>query len=150
MSSTFSFDDYEFEISKNCDVKQHLYFQKCIQLAQHSNLTHKHGCVIVYNNRVIGVGHNYKEKKLNNGCSIHAEICAMKSVKKNILPKCELYVVRLGPVLTTTKDIANEYEVYDDDIKRSVLKYSRPCPQCASLIQRFNIKKVYYSLNSYD
>jgi len=158
MSMTSCFDDYEVNISKSCDDKQIMYFKKCIQLAQHSNLTHKHGCVIVLNDRVIGVGHNYKENNLTNGCSVHAEICAMKSVKKNLLSKCELYVVRLGPMLTIKEtEASNSHICHDEDtfntpafIKRSCLKYSRPCARCASFIQKFNIKKVYYSLNAYD
>ena len=68
---------------KNCNKKQTIYFDKCIDIAQHSNLTHKHGCIVVYNNEIISAGHNYKENKLNNMCSIHAEISALRSTYTN-------------------------------------------------------------------
>ena len=82
---------------KNCNKKQTIYFDKCIDIAQHSNLTHKHGCIVVYNNEIISAGHNYKENKLNNLCSIHAEISALKNFKKKLIPKCVLLVVFLCP-----------------------------------------------------
>ena len=123
---------------KNCNKKQTIYFDKCIDIAQHSNLTHKHGCIIVYNNEIISAGHNYKEKKLNNLCSVHAEISALKNVKKKLIPKCELYVVRLGP---------NEKN-YNLKEECNYLKYSKPCSVCTEYLNKFNIKKVFYSINN--
>ena len=67
---------------------------------------------------------------------MHAEIVAINNAIKNkhkeILSECELYVVRIG---------SNSMD--------NLLKYSKPCINCQKYINKFNIKKIFYSTN-YD
>ena len=67
--------------------------------------------------------------------STHAEISAINKVKnKKQLSECEMYIVRIGP-----------------DKLNNMLKYSKPCINCQNYINKYNIKKIYYSTNyEYD
>lgn len=104
-----------------------------------SVMNHKHGAIIVHKKKIIATGFNYILKQYYHEFSIHAEISAINSLKgsqqlKTILPECELYVVRIGP---------NEYH--------ETLKYSKPCCKCQKVINKFGIRKAYYSTNyEYD
>ena len=73
------------------------------------------GAVIVKNNKIIGKGHNLKEK--NNDCTQHAEILAIKEASKSIknwrLTGCDMYVT------------------------------IEPCVMCSGAIYQSRIKKVY-------
>ena len=53
-----------------------------------SDLVSKHGCVIVSNGKIIGCGHNSsrtysRDGFINNTCSCHAEIAAIREVVSN-------------------------------------------------------------------
>ena len=53
-----------------------------------SDLASKHGCVIVSNGKIIGCGHNSsrtysRDGFINNTCSCHAEIAAIREVVSN-------------------------------------------------------------------
>ena len=152
-----NYDSIDIEISKTHDVQQEKFLKKCAFLASKSALTQKHGCIIVHRNEIISCGYNFKindnRKYLSNkdegmtssyiqpvhyndscttdhyacGFSVHAEISTIKKVKHKDLSKCDMYVVRIGPY--------------------SNLKYSHPCKICSEYIQKFGIKKVYYSVN---
>ena len=102
-----------------------------------SSLLHKHGACLVYRNRIVGKGHNYAV--YNSSCfyTIHAEVSAIKEfmrlgprmrLRKDILKECVLYVVRCG------KESMNY-----------PLKLSKPCSNCLNFIQKYNVKKVYWS-----
>lgn len=80
------------------------------------------GSVIVLNNRIIGRGHN--QVLLNNDCTCHGEIQAIRDACKNTssydLSDCELYTT------------------------------AYPCPMCLGAILWSNIKSVYYGCNLED
>ena len=102
-----SYDGVDQECSKSITTEQQQYIKKCLFLAKKSNLTQKHGCVIVRNKEIISSGYNFKIKndfytknedvKKNDVYSVHAEISTIKKVKNQDLTKCDMYVVRLGP-----------------------------------------------------
>jgi deoxycytidylate deaminase len=132
------YDGVDRDHSKTMNTEQQTYIQKCLNLAHKSNLTQKHGCVLVRRKKIISCGYNFKiqntflMKKQNNDYifSVHAEISTIKKVKNQDLSECELYVVRLGP----------KSKCYD-------MKYSHPCKACHTYIENNRIKKVYYSIN---
>jgi tRNA(Arg) A34 adenosine deaminase TadA len=135
-SKNHNYDGVDIDISKKSTDLQLEFFKKCIELAHKSNLTQKHGCVIVKKNQIISCGYNFKLKNNakflkrddTDAYSVHAEISTLKKVKQIDLTNCEMYVVRIGPHCT--------------------LKYSLPCQVCSCSIQEHGIRKVYYSINS--
>lgn len=106
------------------------------KIALNSTMLHKHGAIIVYKNKIIAEGFNYRCNYLSKEYSIHAEIAALNNVKgkyKKILNECTMYVVRN----------AMNFD--------NVLKYSKPCDNCKKAILKYNLKKIYYSTNyEYD
>lgn len=136
----FTLSKYEYSLNDNVNTKKkskHKYYlNQAANYAKYSELVHKHGCVIVYNDTIISYGHNKKNNSLKN-FSIHAEVDAInrlnkKYKSKKIISNCSLYVVRLRNGL-------NE----EDD-----LKMSKPCMGCASKIKKIGIKTVYYSVDN--
>ena len=138
-----NYDGVDNDVCKLSTNQQEKYFKKCMYLAQKSDLTQKHGCIIVRNNEIISSGYNFKIKNNANAyhklvdkyqCtySVHAEVSTLKKIKEKKLTNCEMYVVRLG--------------TYDGD--NFQLKYSHPCETCSCQIKSFGINKVYYSINS--
>jgi len=80
------------------------------------------GCVIVKDGKIIGRGHN--RVLLNNDCTCHGEMEAIRNASKNI----------------------NSY-----DLKDAVLyTTAAPCPMCKGAILWANISKVYYGCNVDD
>ncbi len=80
------------------------------------------GCVIVYDNNVIGVGYNQKEK-----CQLvtkHAELIAIEMASRTIqnwrLNNCDIYITL------------------------------EPCPMCASAIKQARINNVYCGISNLD
>lgn len=125
------------EISFNPKIikNKHYYFlQIAKEEAKKSVLNHRHGCVIVYKNKIVSCGYNKVTNYTNNNYrSIHAEKDAIinltkikKFQNKNIKNKCSLYVVRIKP---------NTFE----------LKHSKPCKDCIKTIIFNNIGQTYYS-----
>lgn len=128
------------KISRSSKNKHQKYLDEAINYAKNSNLSHKHGCVIVYGDEIISRGYNKKCSSLKN-YSIHAEIDAINRLNKKyktkkILSKCSLYVIR----------IRNGFNFSDDDT-HDCLKMSKPCMNCASKINKIGIKNVYYSVD---
>lgn len=112
---------------KPSTVRQRLYLAKAARAALKSCMTHKHGCVIVASDgTVVCEGYNHHKIHMNHKYSIHAEVDALYKAKKQRwkLADCEMYVVRIGP---------------------GRLKYSKPCHDCAAVIERHGIRRVYYS-----
>jgi tRNA(Arg) A34 adenosine deaminase TadA len=153
MNKNISYDGVDANICKKCTFQQSKYFQKCINLAQRSNLTQQHGCVLVQNNQIISCGYNYKttnkrttyETKCDcDVFSIHAEVSTLKKVKNRNLRNCEMYIVRIGPSITQPMDKHNN----NNNNNNMVLKYSLPCKMCTSYIHTYGIRKVYYSVNT--
>ena len=158
------------------DVKHRVWIKKCINLALKSNLTHKHGCVMVKNNEIVSSGYNYRigfktiKERTNDefrivttskergkfAHSVHAEMAAIKGAKKQDLRKCDMYVVRIGPLCydanNDTKDIVCSHLSLFEPVStgggnRCYLKYSHPCESCRRLISNSGIRRVYYSIN---
>jgi len=111
-------------------------FDKFVEMAtisaNKSTMEHRHGCVIVYKNKVVVTAHNYRVYFYSHGYSIHAEIEAIRRLKKlKINPKeCIMIIVRLSYDLKAESD----------------LKYSMPCKQCQPEIEKAGFKRVYYSV----
>ena len=115
---------------------KHLYFmQMAIQEAKKSLLNHQHGCVIVYQNKIVCSGHNKNTINYTNYKSIHAEEDAIRNLvrinkfqNKGIRNNCKLYVVRIQK-------------------NTNFLKMSRPCQNCINNIRKHTIGVTYYSTN---
>tara|TARA_B110000259_G_scaffold175579_1_gene210926 strand:- start:2008 stop:2634 length:627 start_codon:yes stop_codon:yes gene_type:complete len=142
MQITLSKYDYTFKntiklnVTDNFKSKHHLYLKQAANYAKHSNLTHKHGCIILYNDKIISWGHNKKHPSLKN-YSIHAEIDAInrlnrKYKNKKTISNCSLYVVRIRNGLND----------------KDSLKMSKPCINCGNKINKIGIRKIYYSVDS--
>lgn len=130
-----SIHQIDIKPSKNIKNKHLEFLIQAKREANKSNLTQKHGCVIVYNNKIIAKGYN-SICNFDKMKSIHAEIDALnylnrifKLKDKKLRKKCNLYVVRIKKC---------------DD----TLKMSKPCNNCASKIVKSNIGTVYYSVNN--
>lgn len=126
--------DKDFRNIKNSSEKQDNFFRTASRQAIKSNMSHKHGAVIVLNDEIISVGYNKFVTHLYNWYSVHAEIDAINKLpKKKFKPsfsKIDMYVVRIGP---------NSFN--------NPLKFSKPCFECEKAISRLGISKVYYSTN---
>lgn len=125
--------DHVDQNGRSANSIQRKLMVQCIKLALRSNLTHKHGCVIVKrkNKQIISQGFNYNSHNHIHVCSMHAEIAAIRNANKRMLAHqdCEMYVVRV------TKNLE--------------CKYSKPCASCEREIRnKTNIKHVYYSINN--
>lgn len=127
------FENFDENDVKQSNLQQKYYMNMAAETALRSPMVQKHGAIIVYRNEIISKGFNYFVADY----SIHAEVAAIKSVKKkyrNILSECEIYVVRIGP---------NRF--------KNTLKYSKPCFHCQNAIMKHNFKKAFYSTNyAYD
>ena len=120
-------------VSKNRHSQE--YVELARNVAKKSQMLHRHGCVIVYKDKII-TGYNTSLNLRNEieGSSVHAEMNALKKARK-ILTKSELknsklYIIRIG-----TDSMSNP------------LKYSKPCPYCEKSIKDAGISKVFYSTN---
>ena len=127
------FEYFDETNPKHMSSRQKYYLQIAAEMAMNSVMNHKHGAILVHKKNIIAAGYNYYHSTF----SIHAEIAAISQLKgkeKDILPECELYVVRIGP------------KKYDN-----ALKYSKPCMNCQNYIAKKSIKKTFYSTNySFD
>lgn len=78
------------------------FYEEALEEAQLAALENEVpvGCVVVYNNKIIGKGHNKME--LQHDPSAHAEVLAIREAAKNLgtwrLDRCQLYVT-LEPCL---------------------------------------------------
>ena len=131
------FEKLDEHSPKNINSKHDRFLAHAAKIASKSSMTHRHGAIIVHKNEIISSGYNYSTSYLCHDYSIHAEVSAITKLKgksKEFLSECELYVVRIAY-------LSNE----------GVLKYSKPCDRCKEAIEKFNIKKIYYSTNyEYD
>lgn len=137
MSKYFEYFDEEIVI----DLKLHqkYYFEIAANIARNSDMFQKHGAVIVYKKTIIATGFNSYLFNNKTNFSMHAEIVAINNVIKNynkdILSESKLYIVRIAP----------------ESKSKNILKYSKPCLNCQKYINKFNIKKIFYSTNyEYD
>jgi deoxycytidylate deaminase len=121
---------------RNINSKHLIYIEKAAKLALKSTMAHKHGCVLVNDDdgMIVSQGYNRSTTIMYHTYSIHAEVDTLMKLKKKankaILPKCIMYVVRIGP--------------------QQELKYSKPCENCQKAILKYGIKSVYYSTGYSD
>ena len=133
MSNYFEYFDEENVM----DLKLHqkYYFDFAANIAKNSNMFQKHGAVIVYKKTIIATGYNSYSYNSRTNFSIHAEIIAINNAIKNsnkeLLSDSKLYIVRIAP----------------ESKSKYMLKYSKPCLNCQKYINKFNIKKIFYSTN---
>lgn len=114
---------------RQCKDKQEYFLRRAAHIAARSPVCHhRHGCVIVHDGEVVSEGFNQYTTYFEHQYTMHAEIDALRKIKKTMLTECELYVVRIGT-----------------DLMGQPLKYSRPCPECTRAILKAGIKKVYFS-----
>lgn len=125
-----------------------VFFNEAIEIAKKSPVKHRHGCVIIYENKIIGKGYNtYRKsgnyliyKDINGTLTKHAEIMAIFDVCKEIgykkwkkiASKCTLIVVRLP-------------EKQCENITLDECMNSKPCKECNKKINKDNIGIIYYS-----
>lgn len=106
------------------------YIDMAILEAKKSNMTHKHGAVIVYKGDVIACGHNTAVSFMLHKYSIHAEVDVIRKLKgkfdEAMFAKCDLYVVRINNV--------------------GEMRYSKPCSDCARTASLYGVGRVYYSV----
>lgn len=155
----YCYDAVDYEISRHATPDQDEILKICVKLAQKSNMSHKHGCVIVKNGAVIGSGYNMQingiigkgtspltpkpvlgTTVLRDICSLHAEIAAIRNTKKDLMNDSEMYVVRIGPQKLANGKTNGLYGLYSK-------RYSKPCVICESKIIKSKIKRVFYSIN---
>ena len=121
--------DCGFAITSGNRLKE--FVSVAIEEAKRSPMTQKHGCVVIFRNKIVAVGHN-KPVEPFPLTSIHAEVNALmkakKLLKKSELKQSKLLVVRIGT-----------------DSMDNPLKYSKPCKVCESFIDKLGIQMVYYS-----
>lgn len=121
------------------------YFKIASIDAEKSNMNKNYGAVIVYDNKIIGKGHNHsidyytrsynyikKERKILQ--NIHAEhdaiLDAIKKGNKNLISKSDIYISR----------ILNDYHISEE----YNFQTSHPCDNCRKLIEKYKIKKAFY------
>jgi len=121
------YDQTQVDCKQSSPVQAEI-LQLCSLIATKSPLTHKHGCIIMKNKLIISQAFNDKSKN-NHEESVHAEVAAIRKVKRQLDKTCTLFVVRIGT--------ASHYKY----------KYSKPCEVCASMIRKNRIGKVYYTVN---
>jgi deoxycytidylate deaminase len=121
------YDQTQVDCKQSSPVQAEI-LQLCSLIATKSPLTHKHGCIIMKNKLIISQAFNDKSKN-NHEESVHAEVAAIRKVKRQLDETCTLFVVRIGT--------ASHYKY----------KYSKPCEVCASMIRKNRIGKVYYTVN---
>ena len=122
------------DVPKPCDDRQKYFLDRAAHIALKSTMGQRHGCIIVQpspsgTNEILSIGHNHTSIHLYHQFSMHAEIDALRKIRKNVdLTNAELYVVRIGP-----QSLGHP------------LKMSKPCASCSEAIRKRGIGKVYYS-----
>lgn len=123
--------------------KKMKYFDKATQLAYHSNMKTKMGCVVVYKGHIISDGYNQTkthplqaeydierddfEDGHPNAHSLHAESAALFKIKDLDLKwnKIDIYISR--------------------PLKCRPFGLARPCKSCQKLIHDLGIKRIHYT-----
>lgn len=119
---------------KDPTERQMMYLRKAAQFAYRSNMSQRHGCVVVNGptGDIVASGFNYKTTYHCHRYSIHAEANALSKIKRSTdMSQYEMYVVR----------ISNAVGHGDSD-----LRCSMPCASCMKAIHKANLRRVYYSM----
>lgn len=109
------------------------YFLDCArEIAAMSQARKRHGCVVVKNGNIVGIGFNkfrnnpdnVTEAQIKKNCSYHAEVVALRQAGTNARGAI-LFVARLN---------SNGLDML-----------SRPCDNCIVAIEMAGIKKVIFT-----
>jgi len=119
-------------LNKKWGIGERRHMKYAEKLANQSDCTNRHGCVIYKKNQLIGKGCN-KDKTHPAAIyyysgNIHAEFAAMITTNKKYLPGSSIFVVRIMRS------------------KGEPLGISKPCKICMKMIRKAKIKKVYYTI----
>jgi deoxycytidylate deaminase len=118
--------------SMSLSRKQKSFLNLAVRMAETSDVTHKHGAVIVRGGRVLSLGMNrWRNRDLldtggdyNPNITTHAEIDALSRISD---PRgVTVYVARVG--------------------KNGDEKFSRPCDNCAKAMIAAGVKSVVYTV----
>lgn len=104
---------------------------RAITLAHKSSMTHKHGCVIMKGNIIIGEGYNRRTQHMEHSVSLHSEVVALSSVKNR------------------TKGFLNNSIMIVARVTSHGLRFSSPCCQCRKAIEKSGITKVYFTVDDH-
>lgn len=99
-------------------------------LANKSNMSQKHSCLILRKGKIISEGYNYPMETFCHKYSLHAEVVALiglKNMPKWWLKECTMFVFRISNT--------------DPDSFRM----SKPCADCQKAIILAGIGKVFYT-----
>lgn len=123
--------------------KDYKYFDKARKIASISDYHKVHvGCIAVYQNSIIGIGHNskkthpiqnyynrYRVQEDDMLPKLHAEINCLNQIRNlNInFSKVKLYIYRIR--------------------KDQPFGLARPCPSCMAAIKDLGINEIYYTTN---
>ncbi len=105
------------------------FFKLAEKLSQKSSHPdYKHGAVVVHGNRILGIGFNecrIHSKSRHPFKMRHAEFSAVLNTAREDLSGCDIYVFRRG--------------------KDGIIRNSKPCQSCESMLRLLNIRRVYFS-----
>jgi deoxycytidylate deaminase len=125
----------------NISKKDNYYINVAYNESLKSIMCFKHGCCVVQNNKVIGLGHNIIRTQFSDGfigssCSCHAEMCALRNAvktKKNKVIKKKKFTCNLTVyIVRTSKKLEN-------------LENSAPCVDCYKKMKEIGVSKIVYS-----
>jgi tRNA(Arg) A34 adenosine deaminase TadA len=124
---------YEVILPRSPNERQDVFMRKAAQCAFRSNMTHRHGCIIVDGSgEIVSRGFNYKTAYHCHQFSMHAEIDALSKVKKSTdMSQYEMFVVRIG-----------------NESHGAPLKMSKPCNACTQAILKTNLRRVFFSIGT--
>lgn len=109
------------------DIRFFEIAEKVSYLSDHEK--HRHGAVITYKGRLIGLGKNSMKSHPKSpdkwSKTIHAELAAILNSKQNDFRGHEIYVFRRN--------------------KKGVISESKPCENCMGLIKSLKFAVVHYS-----
>lgn len=110
---------------------QDKFLRRASSSALNSNCKrYKLGTIIVNRktNEIISEGYNHYSKTIKHAVTCHSEIDAIQRMRKYPKHKrneLDLYVVRISD--------------------NNEMRYAKPCIDCTNAIERFGIKRIYYS-----
>lgn len=137
-----SINNHEFKVFENGNLievirgkdlskRKKLFLLECINNAYNSHITHKHGAVVVRDNKIIssGYNHDFANTKKHGRYSKHAEVHALYSMGKGNSHEVVLYVVRIK---SAKGDIVGVHN-------------SNPCEECMQHCIKRGVVRIYAS-----
>ena len=120
-------------MGRSCDAD---IFKRVHVVASKSTMNQRHGAIIVKNGEIVGEGCNYTAKWMCHPYSVHAEVAALLSVPKRnrhrkYLEDSTMLVIRISG-------------------KDKHCNFSAPCDNCKKEIEKYGIKRVFYSISEIE